>query len=123
MLGRQLCVKQVGIYYYYAEAGSNDAVSRSLASRVSIDQDEFQAFLAENKKLMDRYEELLDKLAQVSKLNEELEGKLKTTQQKLREYETMLTRTTTETDQTLRSAREKMSQLLEQSQRVLGQSA
>jgi len=45
--------------------------------RVSVGRQEFQAFLAENQELVERYQKLLDKLGSLRKLNMDLEEKLR----------------------------------------------
>jgi len=54
-----------------------------MADRVSVNRQELQAFLAENDELVERYQELLEKLGTLRKLNEDLEQKLRFAEQKL----------------------------------------
>jgi predicted nucleic acid-binding Zn-ribbon protein len=93
---------------------------KEMASRVSVDQGEFQAFLAENKRLMEKYRDLLDKLAQLTRLNQDLDHRLKTAEDKLREYETAFAADVTQSDELLRSARENMERLFDETRKVLG---
>lgn len=48
-----------------------------MPDRVSVGRQEFQAFLAENQELVERYQKLLDKLGSLRKLNMDLEEKLR----------------------------------------------
>lgn len=92
-----------------------------MTSRVSVDQGEFQAFLAENKRLMEKYRDLLDKLAQFTRLNQDLDSRVRAAEEKLREYETAFTTDVTRSDDLLRSARESMERLFEETRKVLGE--
>jgi predicted nucleic acid-binding Zn-ribbon protein len=76
--------------------------------------------LAENKRLMEKYRDLLDKLAQLTRLNQDLDHRLKTAEDKLREYETAFAADVTHSDELLRSARENMERLFDETRKVLG---
>lgn len=54
-----------------------------MSDRVSVDRKEFQAFLAENQELVERYQKLLDKLGSLRNLNKDLEEKLRLAEQKI----------------------------------------
>lgn len=90
-----------------------------MPARVSIDQTEFQAFIAENSKLMEKYRELLDRLTELTHLNQDLNRTLKAAQEKLKEYESLFAADVTQSDQVLRKARESMERLFEETKRVL----
>ncbi len=90
-----------------------------MPARVSIDQTEFQAFIAENSKLMEKYRELLDRLTELTHLNQDLNRNMKAAQEKLKEYESLFAADVTQSDQVLRKARESMERLFEETKRVL----
>lgn len=94
-----------------------------MPARVSIDQTEFQAFIAENSKLMEKYRELLDKLTELTHLNQDLNRNMKAAQEKLKEYESLFAADVTQSDQVLRKARESMERLFEETKRVLSAEA
>lgn len=54
-----------------------------MQDRFSIDREEFQDFLAENKRLVERYKKLLDELDRLRNLNEDLEEKLRLAEKKI----------------------------------------
>ena len=54
-----------------------------MQDRFSIDREEFQDFLAENKRLVERYKKLLDELGRLRNLNEDLEEKLRLAEKKI----------------------------------------
>lgn len=90
-----------------------------MPARVSIDQTEFQAFIAENSKLMEKYRELLDRLTELTHLNQDLNRNMKAAEEKLKEYESLFAADVTQSDQVLRKARESMERLFEETKRVL----
>jgi len=52
-------------------------MSEKASDRVSVDRKEFEAFIEENQQLVERYEKMVEKVAELTKLKEDLEGKLK----------------------------------------------
>ena len=83
------------------------------SDRVTINQSEFEAFIAENQQLVERCEKLLKKVDEVSKLNKDLEGQLRDAQQKLGGFENRLSMDVRQGDEILRKARATMTRLIE----------
>lgn len=83
------------------------------SDRVTINQSEFEAFIAENQQLVERCERLLKKVDEFSKLNKDLEGQLRDAQQKLGAFENRLSMDVRQGDEILRKARATMTRLIE----------
>jgi predicted nuclease with TOPRIM domain len=87
-----------------------------MPDRVSIDRKEFQAFVAENRELVQRYQKLLDyqklleKLDDLRNLNKDLEEKLRRAEQKISSLEQRAGLEVQEGDGALRKARDKFEQ-------------
>jgi len=92
-----------------------------MPDRVSVDRQEFQAFLAENKQLVERYQKLVDKMNTLRALNKDLEEKLRLADEKLGSIENRLGKNVEEADETLRKARATMTHLIEEAERRLSQ--
>jgi len=86
-----------------------------------VDRREFQAFLAENKELVDRYQGLLDKLGTLRKLNKDLEDRLRLAEQKLGSLEQKAGVSIEQADDVLRKARATMARLMEETERRVSQ--
>lgn len=76
-----------------------------MSDRVSIDRKEFQAFVAENQELVQRYQKLLEKLDDLRNLNKDLEEKLRLAEQKISSLEQRAGLEVQEGDGTLCKAR------------------
>jgi predicted nucleic acid-binding Zn-ribbon protein len=77
-----------------------------MPDRVSIDRQEFQAFVAQNQELVKRYQELLDKLNSFRDINKGLQDRLDLAEQKLNSLEKKVGVEVQVGDDTLRKARE-----------------
>ena len=51
-------------------------MSEKTSARISVDRQEFQAFIDENQQLVERYEKIVEKVTELTKLNEALKEKL-----------------------------------------------
>jgi predicted nucleic acid-binding Zn-ribbon protein len=94
---------------------------RDMADRVSVDRKEFQAFLADNTELIERYQRLLEKLAGLHKLNKDLEEKLRFAEQKLDALEQKIGVDAQQADEILRKARGTIARLIEETERRLSE--
>jgi len=92
-----------------------------MSDRISVDKQEFQAFLAENHELIKRYQELLDKLGSLRKLNKDLEEKLHLAEEKLNIIEQKIGVDAQQADEILRKARAAMARLMEEAERRLSE--
>jgi predicted metal-dependent hydrolase len=77
-----------------------------MPDRVSIDRQEFQAFVAQNQELVKRYQERLDKLNSLRDMNKGLQDRLDLAEQKLNSLEKKVGVEVQVGDDTLRKARE-----------------
>lgn len=92
-----------------------------MSDRISVNRKEFQAFLAENSELLERYRQLLEKLGGLRKLNKDLEEKLHFADQKLNVLEQKIGVDAEQADEILRKARGAMAVLLEEAERRLSE--
>ncbi len=92
-----------------------------MPDRISIDRKEFQAFVAENQELVQRYQKLLDNLSSLRSLNKDLEKKLRLAEQKLNSVEQKVGPEIQQGDELLRKARAEIARLLEETERHLSQ--
>ncbi len=92
-----------------------------MPNRVSVDRQEFQAFLAENQELVERYQKVLDKLGSLRMLNTELEEKLRRAEQRLGLLEQKAGVAVEQGDEILRKARATMARLMEETERHLSE--
>jgi cell division septum initiation protein DivIVA len=92
-----------------------------MADRVSVDRKEFQAFLADNTELVERYQKLLEKLAGLHKLNKDLEEKLRFAEQKLDTLEQKIGVDAQQADEILRKARGTIARMIEETERRLSE--
>ena len=75
-------------------------MSEKASDRVSVNRQEFEAFIEENQQLVERYEKIVEKVAELTKLKEDLEGKIKAV-----EKPSSAERETEEADEILRKKR------------------
>ena len=92
-----------------------------MPDRVSIDRQEFQAFVAQNQELVKRYQELLDKLNSLRDINKGLQDRLDLAEQKLNSLEKKVGVEVQVGDDTLRKARATMARLMEETERHLSE--
>ena len=92
-----------------------------MPDRVSIDRQEFQAFVAQNQELVKRYQELLDKLNSFRDINKGLQDRLDLAEQKLNSLEKKVGVEVQVGDDTLRKARATMARLMEETERHLSE--
>lgn len=92
-----------------------------MSERVSVNFQEFQAFLAENHQLVERYGKLLDRVTELNKANKELGAKLRLTEEKLNMLEQRMGADIQQADGTLREARATITRLLEEADRRLSE--
>lgn len=90
-----------------------------MVDRVSIDRKEFQAFVAENQELVQRYQKQLEQLGSLRSLNKDLEEKLRLAEQKISSLEQKAAVEVQEGDGTLRKARDTMARLMKETERQL----
>lgn len=92
-----------------------------MSARISLDRQEFQAFLAQNQELLGRYEKLVDQLDGLRKLNKDLDEKLRQAEQKLDQIEHKMGVDVQQADETLRKARDAMARLIQETDRRLSE--
>jgi len=79
--------------------------------RIMVDRKEFEGFLAEEQKLVDRSQALMDRIGQLENENKRLGDELEATKIRLGSIESNITNTTSQADDSLRKAGETMSRL------------
>ena len=92
-----------------------------MSDRVSVDSREFQAFLADNSELVERYKKLLDTLSSLRKMNKDLEEKLHSAEQRLNLLEKKTVVETEQADEILRKARAAIARMMEETERRLSE--
>lgn len=90
-----------------------------MSERVSVNAQEFHAFLSESQQLVERYEELLGKLSSLTTLNKDLEEKLRLAQEKITVMEQKMGGDVQQADEILRKARATMARLMGETDRRL----
>jgi septal ring factor EnvC (AmiA/AmiB activator) len=76
--------------------------------------EEFEAFIAENQKLLDRSQELMRKIDQLENENKQLRAEFQASEAKLHAVETMVANNIRETGDSLRKARNMTSLMIEE---------
>jgi len=84
-----------------------------MRERISVDAEEFKAFLAENHQLLQRYEKLLDRATALENRNKELEEKLRLAEERQVMMENQIAGEASVADETLRKLRATMARLME----------
>ncbi len=92
-----------------------------MSARISVDRQEFQAFLAQNQELLERYQKLVNQLDGLRKLNKDLDEKLRQAEQKLDQIENKVGVDVQQADETLRKARDAMARLIQETDRRLSE--
>jgi predicted nucleic acid-binding Zn-ribbon protein len=92
-----------------------------MSDRVSVDRKEFQAFVAENKELVKRYQELLDKLNSLREINKDLQEKLDLAERRLDSLEKKVGVEVQAGDDRIRKARSTMARLEKETERRLSE--
>ena len=82
-----------------------------MSDRVTVERKEFEGFLAENQKLLDRSQALMNRIDQLENENKQLRDELQATKTRLGSLESNIVKNTREADDSLRKARETMSRL------------
>jgi hypothetical protein len=83
-------------------------------NRITVDRKEFEGFLAENQKFLDRSQALMNRFNELENENEQLGVELQATKTRLRAIESNMANNTREGDESLRKAWEIMSRLAEE---------
>jgi len=81
-----------------------------MSDRVSVERKEFENFLAENQKLIDRSQELMNTIDRLERENRQLREELEASKAKQQTLESSMH----QTDDTLRKARSNISRLIQE---------
>jgi len=84
-----------------------------MSERVTIERKEFESFLAENQKLIDRSQALMSTLDRLEKENRQLRDELEVSRTKLRTLESNVA-AMQQSDDALRKARNEIARLIEE---------
>ena len=82
-----------------------------MSDRVTVERKEFEGFLAENQKLLDRSQALMNKIDLLESENKQLRDELQATKARLASVESNMATNTRQADDSLRKARETMFRL------------
>jgi DNA anti-recombination protein RmuC len=88
-----------------------------MPDRIPLDRAEFEAFLAENRALVERSLKLLERIDTLEKLNKQLEEELKKTKERLSTVETELNAGQHQASESLREARDTIGRLLKETEK------
>jgi len=88
-----------------------------MPDRIPLDKAEFEAFLAENRALVERSLKLLERIDALEKLNKELEEELKRTKERLSSVEGELNAGQRQASQSLHEARDTIARLLKETEK------
>jgi len=86
------------------------ALSR-MSDRVTVERKDFEGFLAENQKLLDRSQSLLTRIDQLESENKQLRDELQATRARLESIESDMADNARQADEALRKARETMTRV------------
>jgi len=88
-----------------------------MSERVTVDRREFEAFLSDNQALLERSQKLIEKIDALEKMNRQLREELKITKEKLDALESTMNTSRSQSDESLRRARETMARLVRESEK------
>jgi len=84
-----------------------------MSERITVDRKEFENFLSENQKLLERYQQLMNTIDRLEKENKQLRDELEASRAKLRALESNLAETR-QSDDALKRARSNIARLIEE---------
>jgi predicted nucleic acid-binding Zn-ribbon protein len=88
-----------------------------MPERVTVDRKEFEAFLSDNHALLERSQKLIERIDALEKTNKQLRDDLKTANEKLESLEAAMNTSKSQSDESLRKARETMVRLIRESEK------
>jgi len=88
-----------------------------MSERVTVDRKKFEAFLSENLALLERSQKLTEKIDALDKLFKQLRDELKTSKEKLDSLEATVNTSKSQSDESLRKARETMARLAKETEK------
>lgn len=92
-----------------------------MSERVTVNRKEFEAFLAENQAIVERTQKLIEKIDSLNAINKQLRDELQALKEKQGSAQVDLNVSVRQTDETLRSAREKMARLISETDRRISE--
>ena len=88
-----------------------------MSERVTVDRKEFEAFLSDNQALLERSQKLIEKIDALDKIVKQLRDELKTSKEKLDSLEATVNTSKSQSDESLRKARETMARLAKETEK------
>jgi len=88
-----------------------------MSERVTVDRKEFEAFLTDNQALLERSQKLIERIAALEKTNKQLQIELEASKEKLESLEAAMNASKSQSDESLRRARETMARLAKESEK------
>jgi predicted nucleic acid-binding Zn-ribbon protein len=92
-----------------------------MSERVTVNRKEFDAFLAENQAIVERTQKLIEKIDSLNAANKQLRDELQASKEKQDSAQVDLNVSVRQTDETIRSAREKMARLISETDRRISE--
>jgi predicted nucleic acid-binding Zn-ribbon protein len=90
-----------------------------MSDRVTVERKEFEGFLAENQKLLDRSQALMNRIDQLENENKQLRDAVQATKARLGTMESNMAVNMRQADDSLRKARDTMSRLAKEAEKRL----
>jgi predicted nucleic acid-binding Zn-ribbon protein len=91
-----------------------------MSERVTVDRKEFEAFLSDNQALLERSQKLIEKIDSLEKMDRQLREELKASKEKLESLEASVNISKSQSDESLRRARETMARLARETDFKIG---
>jgi len=88
-----------------------------MSERVTVDRKEFEAFLSDNQALLERSQKLIEKIDTLERMNRQLREELKASKEKLESLEATVNISKSQSDESLRRARETMARLVRETEK------
>ncbi|MGA3404454.1 MAG: hypothetical protein ABSD49_01835 [Candidatus Bathyarchaeia archaeon] len=88
-----------------------------MSERVTVDRKEFEAFLSDNQALLERSQKLIEKIDSLEKMDRQLREELKASKEKLESLEASVNISKSQSDESLRRARETMARLARETEK------
>jgi len=88
-----------------------------MSERVTVDRKEFEAFLSDNQALLERSQKLIERIDALEKMNKQLRDELKASKEKSESLEAAINASKSQSDESLRRARETMARLVRESEK------
>lgn len=90
-----------------------------MPDRITLDRREFETFLADNQKLVENSGQLMKKIEELQRTNQQLRDELQASRTKIASMESSMSMGTREADDAIRKARETMARIIQDTEKRL----